>query len=62
MWEKPEQGEYYRINNTKTILYWDGEKWMKPQKDQQKKYGSLVGPLDKQPNVKSFELVNINLI
>ena len=27
-----ETGNYYRINGTKKKLYWDGEKWMKPQK------------------------------
>ena len=52
-------GEYYRINNTKRILYWDGEKWMKPEKDQQKKYGTWNSHLEKQPKVKSIELINI---
>lgn len=31
-------GEYYRINKTNKILYWDGENWLKPIKDQQKRY------------------------
>lgn len=53
-------GEYYRINGTKKILYWDGEKWMKPVKDHQKRYGTWNCYLDKQPKVKSVELVNIN--
>ena len=30
-------GGYYRINKTKKILYWDGDKWMKPVKDPIKK-------------------------
>jgi len=55
-----ESGEYYRINGTKRILYWDGDKWMKPVKDVQKSFGSYVGPLDKQPKVKSFEKVGLN--
>lgn len=58
-----EVGEYYRINNTKKILYWGGEKWMKPRKDQQGKFGSWVGVLDKQPtNVKSVEHVPYHLL
>lgn len=53
--------EYYRINGTQKILYWDGSKWMKPVKDHQKRYGSWLQPLEKQPtNIKSVELVNIN--
>ena len=52
-------GEYYRINGTKKVLYWDGEKWMKPVKDNQKRYGTWLGPLDKQPTVKSVELIDI---
>jgi hypothetical protein len=54
-------GEYYRINGTKKILYWDGSKWMKPVKDHQKRYGTWNGHLDKQPlNIKSVELVDIH--
>ena len=54
-------GEYYRINGTKKILYWDGSKWMKPIKDHQKRYGTWNGHLDKQPtNIKSVELVDIH--
>lgn len=54
------EGEYYRINETKKILYWDGEKWMKPVKDQQKRYGTWNSLLDKQPNnIKSVELIDI---
>lgn len=53
-------GEYYRINGTKKILYWDGSQWMKPVKDQQKRYGTWNTHLDKQPtNIKSVELVDI---
>ena len=55
-----EDGEYYRINGTKKILYWDGSKWMKPEKDQQKRYGAWNSRLDKQPtNIKFVELVDI---
>lgn len=54
------EGEYYRINGTKKILYWDGSQWMKPVKDQQKRYGTWITRLDKQPtNIKSIELVDI---
>jgi hypothetical protein len=54
-------GEYYRINGTQKILYWDGDKWMKPEKDHQKRWGTWVGPLSKQPtNIKKVELVNIS--
>jgi len=54
-----ESDEYYKVNGTNKILYWDGVKWMKPLKDQQKRYGTWNGYLDKQPNVKSAELVDI---
>lgn len=53
-----ETGEYYVINNTKRVLYWNGEQWMKPVKDRQGRFGSLVGHLDKQPKIKS--VVNVN--
>ena len=53
-------GEYYRINGTQKILYWDGSKWLKPVKDQYKKYGGWNSFLEKQPtNIKSVELVDI---
>jgi hypothetical protein len=55
-------GGYYRINKTKKILYWDGDKWMKPVKDQQKRYGNWVGHLEVQPIVKSVELVDVNML
>lgn len=46
---------YYQINGTKKILYFDGERRMKPVKDRQKRFGSLVEPLDKQPtNIKTI--------
>lgn len=48
---------YYRLNGSKRILYWDGEKWMKPVKDQQGRYGTWLGQLDKQPKVKSAEYI-----
>ncbi len=49
-------GCYYRINGTKKILYWDGEKFMKPVKDNRGKY-SFVSPMEVQPKIKSVELV-----
>jgi hypothetical protein len=53
-------GEYYKINGTKKILYWDGSKWMKPEKDNQKRYGAWNSHLEKQPtNIKYVELVDI---
>ncbi len=51
--------EYYRINNSKRILYWDGEQWMKPEKDSRGMYSGLLSYLNKQPNVKSVELIDI---
>lgn len=58
-----EEGEYYRINNTKKILYWNGSEWMKPAKDVRGSLGTFVQHLDKQPkNIKSVEKVNINKI
>ena len=60
---KLESWGYYRINGTKKILYWDGEKWMKPQKDNRGNYGTYNAHLDKQPtNIKSVELVDIRTI
>ena len=57
------QGNYYRINRTKKILYWDGTEWLKPIKDQQKKYGTWLSRLDKQPtNIKNLEIVDISEI
>jgi hypothetical protein len=55
----PLQDGYYRINNGKRILYWDGEKWMKPARDNAGKYYTWVSPLEKQPKVKSLEPVEI---
>ena len=52
---KLEQGEYYKINGTGRILYWDGEKWMKPAKDTRGSYSGWVSPLEKQPKIKSVE-------
>jgi len=51
-------GCYYRINGTKRILYWDGEKFMKPVKDSRGSYKSgWLSHLEKQPNVKRTEIV-----
>lgn len=50
---------YYLINGTKKMLYWDGEEWKKPIKDNNKRYGVWVSQLDKQPKIKSVKLINI---
>lgn len=52
-----EEGEYYRINNTNKVLYWNGTEWMNPVKDAQKRLGTYVAKLDKQPLIKSVEAV-----
>lgn len=44
---------YYVINNTKRVLYWDGEQWKKPIKDRMGRLGSYISHLEKQPKVKS---------
>ena len=55
-----EDGEYYRINGTKKVLYWDGNKFMKPIKDRMKRYGTYVAELEKQPkNIHTIEQVKI---
>lgn len=49
--------DYYQINNTKKVLYWDGKEWMKPVKDHYKRFTFLTS-LDKQPtNVKTVTSV-----
>lgn len=48
-------GEGYYLVNGKKILYWDGEKWMKPAKDNMGKYGVWLNPLEKQPRIKTAE-------
>lgn len=55
-----ELGCYYKINGTNRVLYWNGSEWMKPEKDNQKRLGSWVSILEKQPNVKKVELFEIN--
>ena len=53
-----QQGKYYQINGTKKVLYWDGEKWMKPIKDTRGCYGGYITCLEKQPtNVKTVKEV-----
>lgn len=52
-------GEYYQINGTKRVLYWDGTQWMKPAKDNRGRYSGYIQPLDKQPTVKSVIPVDI---
>lgn len=44
---------YYQINNTKKVLYWNGEEWQKPIKDSRGGFGSYVTKLDKQPKIKT---------
>lgn len=51
-----EEGVYYRINGTKRVLYWDGEKWMLPVKNTRGEYFA-ARLMDKQPKVKSYERV-----
>lgn len=56
--ENLQAGCYYRINGTKKILYWDGEKFMKPVKDNRGSYKSgWLSHLESQPKVKNLELV-----
>lgn len=56
-----ESGNYYRINGTKKKLYWDGEKWMKPQKDSRGSYDGWIAPLEKQPtNFKFAQEISIS--
>lgn len=51
--ENLEPGTYYQINNTKKVLYWEGDEWMKPEKDHYKRF-TLLSRLEKQPtNVKT---------
>jgi len=50
-------GEYYRINGTKKILYWDGSEFKKPVKDNQKRYSGWIGRIEKQPKFKFGELI-----
>lgn len=52
---KLEQGEYYKINGTNRIFYWDGEQWMKPAKDNRGSYSTWIERLPNQPKVKSVE-------
>jgi len=48
---------YYKLNGGTKVMYWDGEKWMKPVKDSRGKIGTWLAQLDKQPKVKSFEYI-----
>lgn len=50
-------GEYYRINGTKKILYWNGDEFRQPVKDNQKKYSGWNYPMEKQPKFKFGELI-----
>jgi hypothetical protein len=50
--------DYYQINGTKKILYWDGELWKEPIKDHYKRY-TFLGYLEKQPkNIKTLTLAS----
>lgn len=52
---------YYRINGTKKKLYWDGEKWMKPQKDNRGQYSGWIMHLEKQPtNFKFAQEISVS--
>jgi hypothetical protein len=51
---------YYKINNTKRILYWNGTKWQKPEKDHRKEYSGWLSELEKQPKIKSVEEIIIH--
>jgi hypothetical protein len=51
------KGEYYRLNGTKKILYWNGEVFMQPVKDNQKKYSGWIRHIEKQPKFKFAELI-----
>jgi len=55
-----EQGNYYRINGTKKMLYWDGDRFMKPQKDSRGKYEGWVQPIETQPKLKFAQLIKIS--
>lgn len=56
--ETLESGEYYRINETKKILYWDGSQWMKPERDNRGRFSGLLSRLNHQPgNIKNVTLV-----
>lgn len=51
---------YYRINDTKKILLWNGDEFMKPEKDQQGRYGSWITRIDSQPKIKFVQEVDMN--
>lgn len=53
--------DYYQINNTKKVLYWDADQqiWFKPTKDQRKNYSGWLENLESQPkNIKSVVVAN----
>ena len=54
-----EQGCYYIINGTKRILYWSGNEWMKPVKDNRGSYHGWVTFLEKQPKISTVSKVEI---
>jgi len=51
---------YYWINGTKRILYWNGSIWMKPTKDNMKRYSGLLCYLENQPNIKSVQIAQLS--
>lgn len=47
------ESNYYQINGTKKVLYWNGEYWQKPEKDYYKRF-TYLSNLEKQPtNIKT---------
>ncbi len=49
--------DYYQINNSKKVLYWNGEEWMKPIKDHYKRF-TYLARLEEQPkNIKTTIIV-----
>jgi len=49
--------DYYQINNTKKVLYWDGVNWMRPIKDRYKRF-TYITKLEEQPkNIKTITIV-----
>jgi len=53
------EDSYYRINDTKKILQWNGVEFLKPLKDQQGRYGSWLERIESQPNVKFVQEVDL---
>lgn len=58
------EGEYYQINGTKKVLYWDGKEWRKPVKNSAGSYeDGFILPIEKQPvRIKTVTQVRANVI